>query len=110
MSWETRTNGKRYYTRSRRVGGRIQREYIGGGTIGELAAMYDKIDRETRLQEVEMNRELRRQAKQLDEVLAQFEELADNVGRGILIAAGFHQHNRGEWRKRNEQDSNAIDR
>ncbi len=104
MSWETRANGNRYYTRSRRVGGRIQREYVGGGTLGQLAARLDEIDRESRLLEAESIRQARRQAERMDEALADFEELADYIGRALLIVAGYHQHNRSEWRKRNEQD------
>lgn len=104
MSWETRSNGKRYYTRSRRIGGRIQREYVGGGTVGELAAKLDEIDRESRMLETELIRQERQQAERMDESLAYFEELADIIGRGLLIVAGYHQHNRSEWRKRNGQD------
>jgi hypothetical protein len=104
MSWETRPNGNRYYTRSRRECGKIQREYVGGGAVGELAAKLDEIDRESRLLEAESIREARRLAEQMDESLAEFEELADYIGRGLLILAGYHQHNRSEWRKRNEQD------
>ena len=103
MSWETRANGNRYYTRSRREGGRIRREYVGGGTVGELAAKLDEIDSESRLLEAESIREARRLAALMDEALAEFEELADNIGRGLLIVAGYHQHNRNEWRKRNVQ-------
>jgi hypothetical protein len=101
MSWETRANGKRYYTRNYRVGGRIQWEYVGGGTAGELAAKLDAIDRESRLLEAESIREERRQAERIDESLAEFEVLADYICRGLLIASGYHQHNRSEWRKRN---------
>ena len=101
MSWEKRANGNRYYTRSRRVGGRIQREYIGGGATGEFVARLDNIDRELRLLDAESIRQARRETERMDELLAGFEELADNIGRGLLIVAGYHQHNRGEWRKRN---------
>jgi hypothetical protein len=47
MSWETRPNGKRYYTRSRRERGKMQREYACGGTVGELIARLEEIDRES---------------------------------------------------------------
>ncbi len=102
MSWETRANGKRYYTRSYRERGRIRREYVGGGALGELVARLDEIDRESRKQEAESIRAARRQAEQFDETLADFEELAEIIGRGLLIVAGYHQHNRSEWRKRME--------
>ena len=44
MGWEK----GRYYTRSRKVKGRVVREYIGAGRIGELTAELDAIERERR--------------------------------------------------------------
>ena len=41
MSWETRPNGRRYYTRTRRINGRVVRIYIGGGAKGNAAAITD---------------------------------------------------------------------
>jgi len=102
MSWETRANGKRYYTRSRRVNGRIQREYVGGGTIGELSEQLDVAEREERQLRAEAIRDAKSQMDSFDELLTQFETLTENIGRGLLIAAGYHQHNRSEWRKRSE--------
>ena len=104
MSWETRANGKRYYTRSRRVGGRIERKYIGGGTLGKLAAEFDDIVRESRWLEAETFRQARQEADRMDKSLAEFEKLADTIARGLLIMAGYHQHHRCEWRKRNEHE------
>jgi hypothetical protein len=102
MSWETRANGNRYYTRSRRVNGRIEREYVGGGEIGELSEQMDAMKREERQQRAEAIREAKSQMDGFDELLTQLETVADSIGRGLLIAAGYHQHNRSEWRKRNE--------
>jgi len=103
MSWETRANGNRYYTRSRRVNGRIVREYVGGGAIGELSEQLDAMEREQRQERAEAIREAKARMDSFDELLTEFETVADNIGRGLLIAAGYHQHNRSEWRKRNEQ-------
>ncbi len=50
---------------SRRERGKIQREYVGGGTVGELAAKLDEIDRESRLLEAESIREARLKRKRL---------------------------------------------
>lgn len=42
MAWETRPHSSgRYYTRSRKVAGRVLRVYVGGGAKGEVAAAED---------------------------------------------------------------------
>ncbi len=100
MSWEVR-GGKKYYTRSRRIRGRVVREYIGGGIVGELAAEADAAAREKRQQELKRDRELERQSQEFDRGIEGFDSAADNLARAILIVAGNHQHNRGEWRRHN---------
>jgi hypothetical protein len=39
--WERRARGGLYYTRSRKEAGRVVREYICGGVLGEVAALHD---------------------------------------------------------------------
>jgi hypothetical protein len=97
MGWDK--NG-RYYTRSKRVNGRVVREYIGGGRAGELVAQMDAIDREKRETARQCTRLEREEIAQLDAPLEELNELADRLDRAALLAAGYVQHSRGEWRKK----------
>ena len=101
--WERRERGSLYYTRSRKVNGEVVREYIGSGLLGRLAAMEDERKREQESQKAAFEREER---ERLEEVLAPVEELdqaAEILARVALLAGGYHQHKRGEWRKKREQ-------
>ena len=99
MGWETRKGRGRYYTRSRRVNGRVIREYVGCGGLAEALASLDALDRLER----EEARILRR------EELAEWDEIGDELialGRvsKVAVAAalqehGFHQH-KGQWRRK----------
>lgn len=100
MGWETRDRGGRYYTRSRKVNGRVVREYVGGGLTGELAASQDARRREERAAAAAALRALEAQHAPLDDHTEELWEMTGLVIRGALVLAGYHQHHRGEWRKR----------
>lgn len=103
MGWD---KDGRYYTRSRRENGRIVREYIGGGLLGKYACRQDAIQREKRETEREQERILREEIQARDRCLDELEATVDLVLRALLTSAGFHQHHRGEWRKRRGQREN----
>ncbi len=98
--WESRERGGLYYTRSRKVDGRVVREYVGGGILGELAARMDAEERRRREEEAAAWREERERLEGLAGLLDEFYEDVETVTRAALIAAGFRRHKRGEWRKR----------
>jgi hypothetical protein len=100
--WERRERGGLYYTRSRKEGGGVVREYIGGGVLGETAALEDEYERRRREEGVALWKEER---ERLEGLMAPVEELceaAEVLARAALVAAGYRRHNRGEWRKRRE--------
>ena len=103
MGWER----GRYYTRSRKVNGRVEREYVGGGELGRLVAEMDAIKRAERLAEAEAWRaeKARLEAEEAD--LEKMDRLIDLIARATLVAAGFHRHNRCEWRRRREPKRNS---
>ena len=96
MGWDK----GRYYSRSRKVNGRVVREYVGAGRVGELAAQMDALERERRETERAVRRATRAELEARDAPLNELNDLADLLAHAALVVAGFHRHNRGEWRKR----------
>jgi len=101
MGWETRANGGRYYTRSRREHGRVVREYIGCGRKGDMAATEDAERRADRAAEQAALRVERERAEAIDAELATLHRTVDQLIRGALLAAGFERHKR-QWRHRRD--------
>ena len=88
--------------RSRKVNGRVVREYIGGGEVGALVAQMDAIDRECRESERECWRLEKEEMEAFDASVAKVCQMADLIAKAAMVAAGFHRH-RGEWRRRRVQ-------
>ena len=100
MAWETRKGSSgRYYTRSRREGGRVIREYIGCGLVAEAIAALDAQERWLREEQDERLGEQVVEAQAVDQQLNDIGELCDVLAQVVLWQAGYHKH-RGEWRKR----------
>jgi hypothetical protein len=100
MGWENR-NGKSYYYRKERKGGRVRSVYVGSGETARLIAQLDDLHSEERedkraLARIERER-WQEQDRELDRVCA----LIKNFTTGALLAAGFHTHKR-QWRRRKE--------
>ena len=102
MGWEKRARGGPYYTSSRKVGGRVVREYVGGGTLGHLAALQDAQERRRRKEETALWQEERERLEALVAPVEQLCEVAEILSRATLLAAGFRRHQRGEWRRQRE--------
>jgi nucleotide-binding universal stress UspA family protein len=102
MGWEKRDRGGLYYTRSRKVGGRVVREYVGGGTLGHLAALRDAQERKRREEEAALWKEERERLEALVAPVEQLCEATEILYRATLVAAGFRRHQRGEWRRQRE--------
>jgi hypothetical protein len=104
MTWETRPNGLRYYTRTHRVNGRVVRVYIGGGAKGNAACIIDFARRQLfeaqRRQQAHKRARIANEMRRFETDLLLLDSLTHAIARAELEAAGFHQHARGQWRKR----------
>jgi hypothetical protein len=94
MPWD-----RRYYYRARKIGGRVVREYFGRGEIAELVAAVDAADRGDRQDRADRVRAFRADLDRLDALVEQADAALAAVARAALLAAGYRQHHRGEWRK-----------
>ena len=109
MAWERRQRGDWYYTRSRRVDGRIVREYVGAGIVGELAAEADLLARQDREDHRQLLKQEQERLRLLDGLLAAAEGLSRGQAAAALRAAGYHQHHRGEWRRKRSFREEQLD-
>ena len=100
MAWEKRSNGRHYYYRSRRVNGRVVKEYVGGPGIGNYVEQVDANHRARRDAERQATRDMADALDASERPLVTLEEVTSAMIVGVLEAAGLHQHHRGEWRKR----------
>lgn len=93
-------NGRPRYQRSVRRGGRVTTEYVGSGNFAILKALFDAEDRDA-LEEARQR--ARAEQQRLDDLEHDLDELAEQaraLAHEALTAAGYHQHHRGQWRKR----------
>jgi hypothetical protein len=102
MGWD---RDGRYYTRSRKVNGRVVREYVGKGAIAEMAALLDADHRAQREEQKAARREEQSRLEAQDAEVSALDQAADLLTRAALVAAGYRLHNRGEWRKRRVQSN-----
>jgi hypothetical protein len=102
MAWESRQRGGLYYTRSRKENGRVVREYVGSGVLGRIAALEDEHERRRREEQAAYWREEQQDHDALQGAVDELSDVSDLLVRATLLASGYRQHNRGEWRLRRE--------
>ena len=99
MGWKT-IHGRRYYYRSKRVGGKVRTEYFGAGERAEIFARLDEIERQERESD-RLDRRLERdEDRKIDRALDDLVAEARADAASLLRSLGYHQHKRGEWRRR----------
>jgi len=108
MAWETRggDSSRRYYYTAQKVNGRVEKRYIGSGSLAESIARLEAIDRGQAEEEATARREGEARLDVLDAALAAFCEAVDAQMREVLTGAGYHRHDRGNWRRKRRTNGN----
>ncbi len=96
-----------YWYRSKRTGNRVTREYIGRGEWCALAARLDESERHAKSEERDA---VQARHAPIDGQIVALCADADRMVRETLEAAGYHRHDRGQWRKRREQNTEQTNR
>jgi hypothetical protein len=101
VAWERRGDGV-YYYQSEREGGRVRKRYIGNGELAHIIAHAEetrcRVWAERKAKERAELDGARSLASAGDELYAAVEVLAV----AEMVAAGFHRHKGGEWRRRRD--------
>jgi hypothetical protein len=98
VGWEKRERGaSNYYTRSKRVNGKVVREYIGRGELARIASEIDADRRALRKAERQQQMAELERLEALAAQIGEHCEVTEILVRAHLLASGFHEHN-GEWR------------
>jgi hypothetical protein len=102
MAWSRKQRGPEsgYYYRSRRVGRRVIKLYVGRGPDAELAARRDERERQGRRAEREAFLDEQVRLAAADVAFGDARALVDLLVRATLITSGFHLHHGSEWRRR----------
>ncbi len=79
------------------------KEYVGTGPLAEIAAEMDALERRRREEEARAWREERDALDALDRETRELDGLAELLIHAALLAAGYRQHDRGEWRRPHER-------
>jgi hypothetical protein len=98
MGWK-RINGREYYYKSERVGGRVKSTYYGFGELASAIAILDAEAREEREAERRRQRAEREESEVEEGAVAGWFDGVQAVADAAMIAAGFHKH-RGQWRRK----------
>jgi hypothetical protein len=101
MAWERRRRGFFYY-RSKRVGGRVVKQYYGPDPIGQLAADLAQEARARRAEDAAALCAEQARLEALDRPPAALDRAGALLAVAVLTAAGYRRYNYGPWRRRRD--------
>jgi hypothetical protein len=98
MGWKT-INGRRYFYKSVREGGRVTTQYFGGGDPGRLISLMQSEDRAEREADRKQRQAEREEFDAEETAVAEWFERVQDAADAAMVAAGFHKH-KGQWRRK----------
>lgn len=99
MAWEKR-KGKAYFYESERVEDRVRKKYHGRGLSGMAQSLLAMREEKRKREEREQVREFEEVVELGDEWTQLVENSCNTMITATMVAAGLHQEESREWRKR----------
>ena len=96
------------FSRSVRTGAKVKRVFFGKGPAAQLAAALDDQRRAERRARAEAWHTAEAARAAAEGTLHALDELVGLLMRATMAAAGYHQHDRGPWRKRRMNGNEAT--
>ena len=103
MSWQSPNGKGRYYTRSRRVNGKVVREYIGKGELAHAMSALQDARNEFRKSKRAALLSAQQELDELETTMNDYFDRVDTIMKNTLACAGYHRQSRGPWRKQRTQ-------
>ncbi len=104
MAIEQRGNNS-YYYRGKRVGGRVVKEYVGKDEWTDILFQLERLEADRdRCNRAMLRWEIQKKQEQLDTFCRDALALSDL----FLMAAGYHQHERGQMRKQRMRKNTEL--
>src|SRR5262245_24100004 len=98
MGWKT-INGRRYFYKSERAGGRVKSTYFGAGESGLLISLLLLEDRAEREAERDQRRAEREEYESEEKAVAEWFDDVQAVADAAMVRAGYHKR-KGQWRRK----------
>ena len=89
MAWERRGDGRSYFYRARRVGGRVVRDYFGYGPVGQFAADLIAEARDRRAALTQARKAELARLDDLDEAADRLDRACELMFEATLMAGGL---------------------
>ena len=99
MGWVQRGDRK-YYYRSTRAGAGPRERYLGAGLAAQLAAAADRQRQHLRVAEHQGLRVTEQAVDRASNLVHEAGQWTELLVLSALLLAGYHNHNRGPWRRR----------
>jgi hypothetical protein len=102
VAWQKRECGVLYFYWSYKAKGRVRTMYFGRGVAAEAAEAVCLLRQAERLEEKQKQQAAVARWRATEAAVDRLFEATRLVADASLLADGYHQHARGQWRKRRE--------